>query len=82
VLATNLVMLSGYTMGCHSLRHLVGGFRDRLSAGKVSLQAYRCAGCFNRRHMLWAWMSLFTVGFSDLYVRLCAMGIWTDWRIV
>ena len=82
VLATNLVMLSGYTMGCHSLRHLVGGFRDRLSTGKVSLQAYRCAGCFNRRHMLWAWMSLFTVGFSDLYVRLCAMGIWTDWRIV
>jgi hypothetical protein len=31
--------------------------------------------------MLWAWMSLFWVGFSDLYVRLCAMGIWHDWRI-
>jgi hypothetical protein len=31
--------------------------------------------------MLWAWMSLCTVGFSDLYVRLCSMGIWTDWRI-
>ena len=26
-------------------------------------------------------VSLFSVGFSDLYVRLCAMGIWTDWRI-
>lgn len=82
VLAVNLVMLSGYTFGCHSLRHLVGGFRDRLSANRASLTAYRCAGCFNRRHMLWAWMSLFTVGFSDLYVRLCAMGIWTDWRIL
>jgi hypothetical protein len=81
VLAANLVMLSGYTLGCHSLRHLVGGRRDRLSASPVSLGAYRCAGCFNRRHMLWAWMSLFTVGFSDLYVRLVAMGIWTDWRI-
>jgi hypothetical protein len=32
--------------------------------------------------MLWAWLSLFWVGFSDLYVRLCAMGIWKDWRIL
>jgi hypothetical protein len=81
VLAVNLTLLSGYTLGCHSLRHLVGGFRDQLSGKALSLRAYRCAGCFNRRHMLWAWMSLFTVAFSDLYVRLCAMGIWTDWRI-
>jgi len=26
-------------------------------------------------------MSLFWVGFSDLYVRLCAMGIWHDVRL-
>jgi len=32
--------------------------------------------------MLWAWMSLVWVGFSDVYVRLCSMGIWTDWRIL
>jgi hypothetical protein len=32
--------------------------------------------------MLWAWMSLFAVGFADIYVRLCAKGIWTDWRIL
>ncbi len=81
VLATNLVMLSGYSFGCHSLRHLIGGGRDLLAGRKVTLAAYRCAGCFNRRHMLWAWMSLCTVGFSDLYIRLCSMGIWTDWRI-
>jgi len=24
---------------------------------------------------------LFWVGFADVYVRLCAMGIWHDWRI-
>jgi hypothetical protein len=30
--------------------------------------------------MLWAWMSLFWVGFSDVYVRLCALGVWHDWR--
>ena len=27
--------------------------------------------------MLWAWCSLFSVGFADLYVRLCSMGVWT-----
>jgi len=32
--------------------------------------------------MLWAWMSLFMVAFADVYVRLCAMGIWTDWRLI
>jgi hypothetical protein len=31
--------------------------------------------------MLWAWLSLFWVGFSDLYVRLCSMGIWHDARL-
>jgi hypothetical protein len=31
--------------------------------------------------MRWAWASLFSVAFSDLYVRLCSMGVWTDWRL-
>src|SRR5882757_9637878 len=82
VLALNVVLLGGYTFGCHSLRHLIGGFRDQLSRAPAGYQAYRCVSCFNRRHMLWAWMSLFWVGFSDLYVRLCSMGIWHDFRIV
>jgi hypothetical protein len=28
--------------------------------------------------MLWAWLSLFCVGFTDVYIRLCAMGIISD----
>ncbi|NIR48708.1 succinate dehydrogenase [candidate division KSB1 bacterium] len=82
VLATNVILLGGYTFGCHSLRHLVGGVLDRLSGAPVRRSLYNCVGCFNRRHMLWAWLSLFWVGFSDLYVRLCSMGAWTDWRIL
>jgi hypothetical protein len=81
VLATNVVLLGSYTLGCHSLRHLVGGVMDRISRSPVRLKAYRCVGCLNRRHMLFAWLSLFMVGFSDLYIRLCSMGIWTDVRI-
>ena len=82
VLAINVVLIAGYTFGCHSLRHLVGGRIDRLSQAPFRRNLYQCAGCFNRRHMAWAWMSLVWVGFADLYVRLCAMGAITDWRII
>ncbi len=68
--------------GCHSLRHLVGGMFDVLSRRPVRKKMYDCVSCMNRRHMLFAWMSLFWVAFSDLYVRMCSMGIWTDWRIL
>ncbi len=81
VLAANVVLLSGYTLGCHSLRHLIGGFLDQLSKAPVRRRAYNCASCLNRRHMTWAWCSLFNVAFADLYVRMCSMGVWSDWRI-
>jgi hypothetical protein len=81
VLAVNVVLLGGYTLGCHSLRHLVGGGRDLLSRGP-GFASYRCVSCLNRRHMAWAWMSLVWVAFSDLYVRLCAMGVWRDLRLL
>jgi len=82
VLLANTILLSGYTFGCHSLRHLVGGFRDRLAGTPVQKHAYDCVSCLNRRHQNWAWCSLFSVAFADLYVRLCSMGVWTDWRIL
>src|SRR5580765_6822584 len=41
VLAVNVVLLGGYTFGCHSLRHVVGGFMDRLSGAPVRRKVYR-----------------------------------------
>ena len=81
VLAVNVVLLGGYAFGCHSLRHVVGGIKDRLSGSPFRRKMFQCATCFNHKHMLFAWMSLFWVAFSDIYVRMCAMGIWVDWRI-
>ena len=81
VLTVNVILLGGYTLGCHSLRHLVGGYLDRLSGAPVRKKTYDCVSCLNRGHMIWAWCSLCSVGFADLYVRLCSMGIWTDFRI-
>lgn len=82
VLAVNVVLLGCYTLGCHSLRHLIGGRLDEISKHGARATGYACASCMNRRHMLFAWLSLFSVMFADLYVRLCAMGIWHDWRLV
>lgn len=81
VLALNTFLLGSYTFGCHSLRHLLGGCRDEISKSHGCQLAYACASRFNRRHMLFAWLSLCSVAFSDIYVRLCSMGIWTDWRL-
>ena len=80
VLAINVVLLSSYTLGCHSLRHLVGGRKDEISKSPVCDMAYSCVTSLNVRHQLFAWCSLFSVMFADLYVRLCSMGIWTDVR--
>jgi len=82
VLFLNVFLLGSYALGCHSLRHLIGGGRNVLSKYPVQLASYRCVSCLNSRHMMWAWMSLCWVAFSDIYVRLCSMGIWTDWRII
>ncbi|MGH7956855.1 MAG: succinate dehydrogenase [Opitutaceae bacterium] len=82
VLAVNVILLGGYTFGCHSLRHLVGGGIDQVSRAPACHNAWRCVSCLNRAHMRWAWLSLFWVGFSDVYVRLCAMGVWQDFRIL
>ena len=82
VLTLNVCLLGGYTLGCHSLRHLVGGYRDKLSGRPVQKKTYDCVSCLNRGHMRWAWVSLFGVALTDVYVRLCSMGIIHDFRIL
>ena len=82
VLALNVVLLGGYTLSCHSLRHLVGGGLNLLSGRPVRRRLYACVTCLNRRHMNWAWFSLVWVAFADVYVRLCSMSIWTDLRLL
>jgi hypothetical protein len=82
VLAVNVVLIGGYVFGCHAFRHLIGGGLNRLSEHPTRQKLYDCVTCLNGAHKKWAWASLFSVGFADIYVRLCAMGIWSDWRIL
>jgi hypothetical protein len=83
VLLINATLLASYTFGCHSLRHLIGGRLDCFfcgGMGAIRHGAYEKVSCLNKRHMMYAWLSLFWVGFSDFYVRMCSMGIWHDWN--
>jgi hypothetical protein len=82
VLTINVILLGGYTFGCHSFRHLIGGFKDEISKSPALFSAYKCSSCLNRKHMTWAWLSLFWVGFTDIYIRMCASHNWTDGRII
>jgi len=81
ILTANVFFLGAYTFSCHSLRHLIGGRHDEISSKPLQCAAYNACSKLNRRHMLFAWCSLFVVGFSDVYVRMLSMGVWRDWRL-
>jgi hypothetical protein len=80
LLALNVVLLSSYTLGCHSIRHLAGGVKDEISKSPVRSACYNCSSALNYKHQLFAWCSLFSVAFSDVYVRLLSMGMLRDVR--
>jgi hypothetical protein len=87
LMAINVVLIAGFTFGCNSLRHLVGGRLDCFSCPhnvaeqRGGYKLWHWVTWFNERHLLWAWLSLFSVGFVDFYIRMCAAGYWHDIRI-
>jgi hypothetical protein len=85
VLLANVILLSLYFCSCHSLRHLVGGKLDCFSCanfGGARHSTWKSLSFLNEHHMLFAWMSLFSVGLADFYVRLVASGAIRDLRII
>ena len=81
VLLINVVLLTGYTFSCHSLRHLAGGGLDCYSTAKLGVmrnRAWRWLTTLNARHPVWAWVSLFSVLFADVYIRMLQAGWFTD----
>jgi hypothetical protein len=85
ILLANILLLTSYTFSCHSLRHLAGGKLDCFSCARFGPQRHSAWGWLtrlNERHMLFAWLSLFSVGLADLYVRMVAAGLLKDIRIL
>jgi hypothetical protein len=85
IFLVNLVLLWAYQLSCHSLRHLIGGRVDCYSCvagGKARLRAYGWLSVLNRQHALWAWLSMFSVLITDVYIRLLLAGVLPDLRIL
>jgi len=81
LLLANVILLTGYSLSCHSLRHLVGGRIDCFSctrARRVRYTLWQRLTDLNRNHMWWAWFSLITVTAADIYVRLLDYGVIAD----
>jgi hypothetical protein len=80
----NVVLLTGYSLSCHSLRHIAGGRLDCFSCSRrqqVRYGLWQRLTALNRHHMAWAWASLISVTLADLYVRLMALGVLVDPQI-
>ena len=80
VLVVNAVLLSLYSLSCHSCRHLCGGSLNLLSKAPTRHSLWRGVTWLNERHMQIAWVSLIWVGLADIYIRLLSMGYIKDLR--
>jgi hypothetical protein len=81
ILLANALLLGAYTLSCHTCRHLCGGRLDSLSQSPPRYRAWRLVSFLNARHMQIAWVSLFGVAFTDLYIRLVATDVIGDPRL-
>ncbi|HWP29277.1 MAG TPA: succinate dehydrogenase [Chloroflexota bacterium] len=78
ILLVNVILLTLYTLSCHSLRHLLGGNVDCYScavAGSARHGLWRRLTVLNQRHGLYAWLSLFSVAAADVYIRFFAAAV-------
>jgi hypothetical protein len=82
VMWINVILLAGYTFSCHSCRHVCGGHVDMFSKTPARYGLWHFISRLNERHPMYAWLSLFSVGLTDLYIRLVSMGIIRDLRIL
>ena len=75
----NATLLWLYSLSCHACRHLCGGGVKQFSKSPIRHRIWKTLTPLNARHMLFAWMSLVFVAFTDLYVRLVASGTIHDY---
>ncbi len=81
VMWINVILLAGYTFSCHSCRHVCGGHVDVFSKAPGRYHVWHLVSRLNERHPTYAWLSLLSVGLTDLYIRLVSMGIIRDVRL-
>jgi hypothetical protein len=80
VLLVNVLLIWGYTLSCHSCRHLIGVRLRNFSTHPLRYRAWTWVNKMNPHHPKFAWLSLFSVALADLYVYLLSTGAITDPR--
>lgn len=81
IMVINATLLSAYTFGCHSWRHLIGGRMDCFSCGGSISPRYgvwKRSSWLNSHHLAFAWASLVWVALTDFYIYLVASGTIRD----
>jgi len=85
VMLTNVVLLSLYSLTCHSFRYLMGGRIDAFSRVRGGLFWQRITMTLNRfnpSHGAFAWYSMFSVALTDVYIRLLIAGVLHEPRLI
>ena len=72
VLLVNATLLWLYSASCHTCRHTIGGRLKHFSKHPIRYKLWGWVSVLNHRHPVYAWISLFGVALTDLYVRLVA----------
>ncbi|TNY35147.1 hypothetical protein [Thermomonospora catenispora] len=82
ILLGNVILLWGYTLSCHSCRHIVGGRLKSFSKHPIRYRAWTLVSRLNERHGQYALITLGSLVVADLYVALVSGGVISDPRII
>ncbi|WP_174264242.1 hypothetical protein [Phytoactinopolyspora halotolerans] len=82
ILIGNVVMLWGYTLSCHSCRHVTGGRLRNFSKNPIRYRWWTFVSRLNTRHMQYAWITLGTLALTDFYIMALAAGWFDDLRFI
>jgi hypothetical protein len=84
IMLVNWILITLYTFSCHSWRHLIGGQIDCFSCSAANITRHGIwekVSHFNENHALWAWLSLFSMVLTDLYIREVSLNVLPVGRI-
>ncbi|CAN5370282.1 hypothetical protein BH20ACT5_BH20ACT5_06710 [soil metagenome] len=82
ILVVNVTLLWGYSLSCHSCRHLTGGRLKHFSKHPVRYKVWTVVSKLNGRHMQFAWLSLVSVMVTDFYIVAISNGWLSDLRFI
>ena len=82
ILVVNVLLLWGYTLGCHSCRNITAGRINHFSKHPVRYWIWLQVSKLNRHHMGLAWTTLASLVVTDGYIALVSSGTISDLRFI